>query len=158
MATLAGARAEGRPVDDAEVRTVAARLRAFDPDDPVRRNISATTRGSSSPTAGSPTTWSPRTSPRGRRTPRRSARRPPTSCSRSTAGPRDGPAGRPAKLADKTGASAYILELATQLKHYEWLRLRAAEVDVTRRVRADSERVGQELSAIVDDWLTDRSG
>jgi hypothetical protein len=44
--------------------------------------------------------------------------------------------------------------MATQARHAEWLRFRAPDAEIVRRVRVDSERVGAELSAIVDEWGT----
>lgn len=61
-------------------------------------------------------------------------------------------AGRSVDLVSAVSTSAFLLELATQARHAEWLRYRAVDADIVRRIRADSERVGAELLAIVDEW------
>jgi hypothetical protein len=61
-------------------------------------------------------------------------------------------AGRDTNVNEKTSSSAYLLELAVQARHMEWLRDRPVDADLVGRVRTDSIRAGTELVAIVDEW------
>ena len=61
-------------------------------------------------------------------------------------------AGRGVSMDEQTSTSAYVLELAVQARHMEWLRDRPVDADLVRRIREDSIRAGNELVAIVDEW------
>ncbi|GAA0957210.1 hypothetical protein [Virgisporangium aurantiacum] len=148
---LAWARAEGQPVDEDECRTVAAELRSFDPSNPEAPehlgddSWVVLTYGGLSDELDLTTfaTWAEYA---------KAIR--PTAANLMFAiyGRAEARAGRSARLAEKTSASGFLLDLATQVRHHEWLRFRTVDNEIVRRIRADSERVGLELASIVDGW------
>jgi hypothetical protein len=154
---LAWARAEGLPVDESDRQAVAAKLRSFDPDDPEAPELEGDGSWVVLTYGGLAyeleltyfPTWAAYT---------KATRTTASNLVYTIYGQIEKRAGRAVNLTDKGSTSAFLLEMATQARHEEWLRYRGVDVEIVRRIRADSERVGRELLATVDDWRVGQVG